>query len=1366
MFSSNSVSSSSGQSGGGTGGSVATGIDINEIAFRLNGDSAFGTSNSIFIDSSDVNASLTKNGYVTQGPVSPNSPTGFSVSLDGSADYLTSPNNNSFNFDLNDYCIDFWIFPTNWGSNGCGIVGHKTSDATSGWVIYNNTSIGPGGKIVVRNAGGDFVSTSAVDNNKWQHWRLSRKGSSVRWFKNGKIDAVISTGAFLTSAITDATALLTIGHTQTWSGNAKFAGRISNIHIQKGIGYDTEFSVPTESPVANQYTVFLGLCDNRFIDRSINNIPYTIVGYPEISQDGPFEAVYDPAVHGGSLHFNGTNGYIDLPNISQLKDLDAAGNWAIDFWFKPLSKGALQTLMEINRNSASNKELEIRLDASNNIAVLRTTSGLGTSTSSLAFTGWFQWNHLAVVKTSNGFNVYLNGNLILQNTSTVLANIVYYKSTIGCSAGSAQFFKGYISGLRIQKGTHSYTGNFTPSVLPPVKTATTVLLLKATNANVLDLSYKTNLHVVGNFRTDPNIVKSGINSIFVNGGYAFASPSGSFSGTSDRISQMALGNGDFSAEAWVYATAFATNKIILSTYPNTTLNSSYFAIYIAGNGELTIRVASSSYGTAYILKQREWTHVAITRSSLVAYVYVNGEMVYTVSHPSVLTIRNLTIGANADGTEVSDGYLDNILVMTRNRFTNSLIATSQTVKNPGSTSSDDTQYKYNILSLDINTPQTKDVIDLADPGNTYTINKELASVAFSKYSPFSKGGKSFMFVGDQAAATNCYLQCENGVFGYYGKKTTIELFVFPTNIPSTNSYRTAVINNVPSLGNGPRDVMILLSTTGSTRKFTVGVYSGGPSTIVYSTITGTIGEWNHIVVQVDCIVPSTTNTVQIGINGVKETLTHNFSTNFAGVSNDTLKIGNNPSNGPVSNRFRGNISNLRVVQSDSTFVYEGAITVPTSPLTVIPGTVLLTAKNGYLIDESPNRIKILGINGSNDVSTSNFSPFDVNETYNASTHRGSALFFSTDFKNNLSGINSVTKNFSFGTGDFTIDIAASWTALVSGNERILTLSTVDGKEIVIGRASTGYIYFTWLGTGYNYQTALTPGHWFNLSIIRTSGVVRVYVNGIDIGGFNDSTNLSFNNYRIGKKSDNTERSKVHLSYIHVATKSFNTGNFTPDIARSYLIPESVILFDFTRTSTFEDSTGNFTIVPITNDVNDNNQPTSTSDSSISGVNSLSVNSTYNQCLALSPNQFIDIANRDFVIEFNYKKTGTTTGTLFRTGTTAHYAFISVSDNTNNLSINMSSNGTSWDMALNQTFMAMTVGSTYNIVIRKTGARINVFVNGTYRGGINYGTVTAITKTNIPYTIGGKSDGEAIPGTINNFRFTLGRNRYIANDLNV
>jgi hypothetical protein len=165
-----------------------------------------------------------------------------SLHLNGSTDYITAPTSTDFDFGTGDFTVEFWLFtPIAWTSQptSSAVIGKKLSDSTNGWVIYRDG--GAPSKLNARiGLQNNFYTVSTPTVNTWEHWAVTRQGTTLRWFKNGVLDATGSSSV----NISDTNALLKIGEADSWSGSY-LNGYLDEIRVTKGIArYTTNFTPP------------------------------------------------------------------------------------------------------------------------------------------------------------------------------------------------------------------------------------------------------------------------------------------------------------------------------------------------------------------------------------------------------------------------------------------------------------------------------------------------------------------------------------------------------------------------------------------------------------------------------------------------------------------------------------------------------------------------------------------------------------------------------------------------------------------------------------------------------------------------------------------------------------------------------------------------------------------------------------------------------------------------------------------------------------------------------------------------------------------------------------------------------------------
>ena len=213
------------------------------------------------------------------------------------------------------------------------------------------------------------------------------------------------------------------------------------------------------------------------------------------------------------------------------------------------------------------------------------------------------------------------------------------------------------------------------------------------------------------------------------------------------------------------------------------------------------------------------------------------------------------------------------------------------------------------------------------------------------YLPFSLNTGS-TYSGSFNGSSQYLVSPSNAAFAFGTGDFTVEAWIKPTAL--TNFY---TIFGTRTTSNSSTAFTLTMDASG-----TVGVYTSGFSPITAATITA--GVWSHVA------VTRSGTTARIFVDGIlsaSATLSNNFT-------DQVFTIG-----GPVgggSQFFAGEISNLRVVKG--TAVYTSNFAVPTSALTAISGTSLLTLQNATIVDNSTNAFSLTN-NGT--VVTATTTPF-------------------------------------------------------------------------------------------------------------------------------------------------------------------------------------------------------------------------------------------------------------------------------------------------------------------------------------------------------------------------------------------------------
>jgi hypothetical protein len=274
-------------------------------------------------------------------------------------------------------------------------------------------------------------------------------------------------------------------------------------------------------------------------------------------------------------------------------------------------------------------------------------------TSSVALQGRV-WNHIAVTRSGNSWYMFLNGVQVANTTQSVTIISNTTPLYVGGEPFYNQMFTGYISNLRIVKGTAVYTSAFTPPSAPLTAITNTSVLLSYTNAGVLDNAMMNDLETVGNAQISTSVKKYGTGSI-------------AFDGTGDNLTTAStpnvwLGGGAFTIEMWLYPNDASSQQMLIS---GSDTNSMFLGMNIDGAN----RIAIGRKGTAvdnfvsYTYTTGAWIHLAVAKdSSNNIRFFVNGTQVGTTGTNSI-TYANSVLNIGFEPTQkYLNAYIDDFRI--------------------------------------------------------------------------------------------------------------------------------------------------------------------------------------------------------------------------------------------------------------------------------------------------------------------------------------------------------------------------------------------------------------------------------------------------------------------------------------------------------------------------------------------------------------------------------------------------------------------------------------------------------------------------------------------------------------------------------
>jgi hypothetical protein len=500
--------------------------------------------------------------------------------------------------------------------------------------------------------------------------------------------------------------------------------------------------------------------------------------------------------------------------------------------------------------------------------------------------------------------------------------------------------------------------------------------------------------------------------------------------------------------------------------------------------------------------------------------------------------------------------------------------------------------------------------------------------------------------------------------------------------------------------------------------------------------------------------------------------------NSTDYSNQNLTYDIGYGNQSAGRYLSGKLSNFRIV--NGTAVYTSNFTPPSTPLTNITNTKVLTFQNPTLIDNSSSA-RSLGVSGTQNIFIDN--PFGYTAqslaSYTPSLHGGSAYFDGTgDYINAGSGA-SVNM-----TGDFTVEMwiygtNTSWT----GGDAVGASCLVDTRDqsnatennrLTLSVNSTGS-YPSFYNAGTNTSTVSTipanVGVWNHIAYSRSGSTIKIFVNGVQGASFTDSTSFTAARWVIGmyaSVSGGTNNRGGFIGYISNhriinGTALYTTG-FIPPAAPLTAIANTSLLLNFTNAGIIDQHGSNVI-------------------ETLGGVQISTAVKKYNNAsiyfdgsgdyLYSPPNLNYAMGSGDFTIEFWYYPVSQNAawnpnimGNYNTTWAANKWAFHAPhSSAAGKYSFWVNNIATQPLMASTSN---VTNGAWVHLAITRSGSTWRMFVNGTIQAtatssaALDGGTAASMDGLYIGANFYSGEGGRYINAYIDDLRFTKGYARYTAN----
>lgn len=629
------------------------------VSYLMSTTAANAQQNNTFLDSSTNNFTITRVGNTTQGSVTPYG-TLWSNYFPGSG-YIYAASGTAQG--TGDFTIEGWF---------------NVSDYSTGPIFYDarpNSTNGayiavaldtPGYLSLYVNSAYQIQGATAVVRNTWNHFALTRSGTSTKLFLNGVQQG--STYTDTNNYLMGASRPIMAGNGFVPGGASAFTGYISNIRAVNGTAlYTSNFTPPTTPLTAISGTTLLTCQSNRFKDNSSANVAITASGAAQVTAFSPFILAYPgytTATNGGSGYFNGSTDYLSLAGASAFSIATTSTPFTIEAWIYPTAAGGC--IFSEQWTGSGNVAISLIMNAASGLetdgqyVTLGYYNGAWVTTRPTTPVPLNAWTHVAAVFTGSTSKIYYNG------VDVTAASPITSWATAGNNgdgwyigkrwdtpgAPYISFYSGYIAGFRFTNGTAVYTSAFTPPTTPPTAIANTALLCNFTNAGIYDAATNSDMVTVGNAQVSSAQAKYGTTSLYLDGTGDWLTTRGG--------DLFQFGTGDFTIECWLNKPSAANGPIIDA---RGSAVAAPYALYVDGSN-YPYFYDGSVYTSTVAITNNQWNHIAVTRASGTLRIFVGGVQGYSGSVTTNLTAAATIFigGQNFSSPATTTGYIDDLRI--------------------------------------------------------------------------------------------------------------------------------------------------------------------------------------------------------------------------------------------------------------------------------------------------------------------------------------------------------------------------------------------------------------------------------------------------------------------------------------------------------------------------------------------------------------------------------------------------------------------------------------------------------------------------------------------------------------------------------
>ena len=994
------------------------------------------------------------------------------------------------------------------------------------------------------------VPTNFYGTYQWNHVALVKNNGQIFCYLNGTLKATVADTS-------------TFSNTKFFVGSTfdtyYFQGYINNLRLVTGIPLIGSTLLPNSVPfipstaeltttsqgVTASTVTLLTAKSATIVDNSISPVTLT-----NSTSNVTVTTAYIPFAGAYSYYFNGTTQYLTGTTGAAFQ---FPGDFTIECWVYSITGVGQTNYSTIIDTRTSN------IAFSTAIALNLTPTGYlnfyinGVNYTSNSLLGANSWTYVALVRSGSIITLFQNG-IPVATAVNVGFNLSNGNCWIGTIAGAlaTSFWNGYISNLRIVKGSAVYTvlsPSFTPGTTNNSITASTVQLLTAQSATIVDNS------INGLALTNANTVTAGNTIIPFAGTYSLQFNGTNYLTTATSATAFNMLDFDFTIEAWVYLTSYnySNPAVVLTAQSLNIVDNSINKFLITNNNNVGVSTSiipfantySNSFNgtnqTLYIPSNNAFAF-GVADFTVEAWVYI----IALGTHSSIAQVDPV-------GSSAVDKWYFSYTGSTLRFFTHASATCGITIPWTPSLST-----WYHVAVVRYN-------------GNFLAFINGVQGVGTITGTPSTYGfGQNGLTIG--AISSPFYL---NGYISNFRIVKGTALYT-GTFVPSTTPLTALISNNIGnvivSTTNGaPAGYSLWITPDGSAINFTVNSPSYYISTVSATTAQLILKTWYHIA------VTRQGSTINIWRNGISVASASGYTVISYPSPNNVLYIGYF-NDGTYTRYFNGYISNLRVSRGIS--LYSSTFNPLTVPLTVSnnPSIPSYIANNFYIPPTPNTNNTLLLLAQAASVSDSSVYSVPLLPSNATPASINTVIPYSNTYSFDFQGAPAQTylsippnSNFDLAYNGVTIEFwifprffdTLDGTIISAGNNLAGATWRLTGN--ISGALSfIGTVTVTTANNAFNFNT------WSHIAIVRFNYVYSIFVNGVNkASGWNTTLSGTLGKYLyIGYGYSTTNKYQSFLiSNVRIVsgvTSNVYIKSFTPPTSNLTAIPNTIFLLGNTQ----------------------------------------------------------------------------------------------------------------------------------------------------------------------------------------------------------